>query len=258
MTFTIAEVKSPPLRVGVLVGDIVHNLRSALDQVAWQLARLSKPKKSPPRGTYFPICATQKTSDSKTTQDKQRGINARYVKVIRSVQPFASGAHGPLLLLSTLSIRDKHRVINVVAVAAEGPTMRLRPTADSRPRHDVPWETALVAGLPLYVGQEVLRVPIQLKGTRSILDLELQTDFFAGLLTGENIGELLDDMLVLVEEVLVDANHLFENSTGRSLGSGAEENLPPAKPVHQQMVISALDSRGQVVATASGALLQDT
>jgi hypothetical protein len=30
-------VKSPPLEVGPLVGDYVHNVRSALDHVVWQL-----------------------------------------------------------------------------------------------------------------------------------------------------------------------------------------------------------------------------
>src|SRR5438132_4480841 len=42
----------PPLEWGVVVGDIVHNWRSALDHLAWQLASLSS---SPPKQTEFPI-----------------------------------------------------------------------------------------------------------------------------------------------------------------------------------------------------------
>jgi hypothetical protein len=255
--YTVSHVKTPPLRVGVWVGDAVHNLRSCLDQVAWQLARLTTPTKSPPRSTYFPICASRQEFESKTTRQKLRGIDARYVKVIRSVQPFVTESNAPLLRLSELSNRDKHQVINIVAVAAEAPSMNLKPTPDSTPRRDVPWETALVAGLPFYVGQEVLRVPIWLDGPRSTLDLEMSADFYAGLLSGENIGELLDALVAIVEGVLARCEPLFRNRKGLALGTGLEENVPPPQPGHQQMLISAFDRDGRVVATASGDLLPD-
>jgi hypothetical protein len=46
----------PPLRLSVLLGDFLHNLRSSLDHLAWQLvlANGGTPK-SGPGGTQFPI-----------------------------------------------------------------------------------------------------------------------------------------------------------------------------------------------------------
>ena len=34
--FEVLELTGPPARFGVLVGDYVHNLRSALDHLVWQ------------------------------------------------------------------------------------------------------------------------------------------------------------------------------------------------------------------------------
>ncbi len=47
-TYTVIICREPPAQFGVIVGEIVHNLRSALDQAVWQLTR-ARIESRPPR-----------------------------------------------------------------------------------------------------------------------------------------------------------------------------------------------------------------
>ena len=46
----------PPARLGVVLGDVLHNLRSALDHLVWQLAMIGTGPKAPLN--QFPIFNT--------------------------------------------------------------------------------------------------------------------------------------------------------------------------------------------------------
>ena len=54
--FQIRE--EPPLRLGVILGDCVHNLRSCLDHIAWQVTLLDGG--TPNDETQFPIASKSK------------------------------------------------------------------------------------------------------------------------------------------------------------------------------------------------------
>ena len=60
----------PTLRWAVEVGELVHSLRSALDNLAWDLALITTRK--PPRSTAFPI----HTSEANFKKDAHRQIRA--------------------------------------------------------------------------------------------------------------------------------------------------------------------------------------
>jgi hypothetical protein len=252
VTFVLAGLKSPPLRVGTLVSDAIHNLRTCLDQIAWQLAKLTNPRKQPPKGTYFPICATKSDFESATTRKKLLGIDAQYVREIRDLQPFVDAANAALLDLSRLSNRDKHRVMSVVALGAEDPKMILTPTKDSVPRHDIDWEVGIFGGVPLFQGQELMKVPVNLSGQRSTLDLELEAFFYAGLHSGENIGVLLDSCREIVGDFVERLEEVFDTEKGRKLGAGFDDGLSLPSPRPQRVVVKALSHDGQVIATATG------
>src|SRR5215216_172758 len=110
-----AEVHTPPPQEwGIIIGDIAHNLRSALDQVVWQLALLQTT--TPYNRTAFPIF---------TTRDKYRNNGGRLVQnlatrqeaLIKWLQPYRRGnkAESDLLwLLQDVNNTDKHRVIQTV------------------------------------------------------------------------------------------------------------------------------------------------
>ncbi len=101
----------PPARIGVICGDIVHNLRSALDHLANALviANGGIPKDGP-RGTQFPI----RLGGSATIDARAGGISEGAQRLLAEVQPRHES--DSLATLARLSNIDKHRTLNVIVV----------------------------------------------------------------------------------------------------------------------------------------------
>lgn len=112
----------PPLEHwGLLFGECIHNIRSALDNLAFALARLHQDPPTRPEDIQFPIF------QEKEKFDRKRG---RYIGqlppeaalMIEQLQPFqrnhqddpGTPASDPLVLLSWLNNNDKHRIPSVV------------------------------------------------------------------------------------------------------------------------------------------------
>jgi hypothetical protein len=108
------RVTKHTLEIGVIAGEIVHNLRSALDHLAWQLALLTTP--TPYALTAFPIALTPGEFGSKKGQAMIGDIGSKHRALIETFQPYngTQQAWTPLALgdLRVLSNTDKHRVIN--------------------------------------------------------------------------------------------------------------------------------------------------
>jgi hypothetical protein len=113
--------KQPPLTGWALIaGDALHNLRSSLDHLIYQLAIAGTCKDPPPDEGWleFPIFIDEhgdKGYDSKAPR-KIQGVPAPAETVIEGVQPFSDPA-APLWVLQTLDIIDKHRRLNLGVTA---------------------------------------------------------------------------------------------------------------------------------------------
>lgn len=114
-------VRVPPPRISVVVGEIVHDLRSALDHLAWQLTRADK------RTNYtgFPIFSSPWGPGEKSEAQflaHVDGMSEEVVAVIRGLQPSQPGAplnkDHSLLRLHRMNIEDKHHLLNVIGGAA--------------------------------------------------------------------------------------------------------------------------------------------
>jgi hypothetical protein len=92
---------------GLILGDAVHNARSALDYIAWRLAG-SDPTDTK---TQFPICA----DPTKFYSNRVRRMHPEVQTLIRDLQPYQrpDPYHHPLWLLQELDARDKHKLIAV-------------------------------------------------------------------------------------------------------------------------------------------------
>lgn len=66
----------PPAALGATIGDVLHNLRSALDAVAWEACQRAGLPKEWEAHVYFPI-TTDPTAWEKTAQRKLRRENCR-------------------------------------------------------------------------------------------------------------------------------------------------------------------------------------
>jgi hypothetical protein len=113
-----------PLEISFMVGEIMHNLRSALDHLVWQMtiANGHVPPPFPlPRGSQwrdiqFPIAMTSAQFDN-PSRDPLWGISDRHRAFLREYQPFYGELLGEglatdsaLYALQEFSNIDKHRV----------------------------------------------------------------------------------------------------------------------------------------------------
>lgn len=102
------------------VGDVVHNLRSALDHLAWQLVILDGG--TPYKKTQFPIRKSPlKDGQPSPTQLQPAISNQAILDALEAVQPYrrpgtesADYRHDALWRLHRLDIIDKHRLLLVV------------------------------------------------------------------------------------------------------------------------------------------------
>jgi hypothetical protein len=127
-------VAEPPLSLGVGIGDVVHNLRSALDHLVWQLSLVQTAK--PSRQTQFPIA--DNASAFRDQCFRIAWLPPDQQAMIESVQPYNRG--GPasnLRLLRELSNADKHRVLTPVLNVPSAVDVDFE--GDNCEVHDVQW-----------------------------------------------------------------------------------------------------------------------
>jgi hypothetical protein len=117
-----------PPEWGVLIGEFLHNARSALDHIAWQV--VSRGRGTPGRSTQFPIVLLKKEW-GRESRRRLPGASRRHIALIRERQPYQrpallkkirsprrwSAAGHPLAILAALSNEDKHRVLTTTPAA---------------------------------------------------------------------------------------------------------------------------------------------
>jgi hypothetical protein len=109
----------PPREWGLILGDCVHNLRSALDHMVWDLVILNG--ETPDGNTEFPIYWNQTRYELKgEAARKLRGVSSAAASVIEEAQPYHGPRpkHVPLWALNELDIADKHRSILLTSSVA--------------------------------------------------------------------------------------------------------------------------------------------
>lgn len=94
--------------VSLTAGDAVHNLRSALDQLAYQLVRASG--NSPDHKTGFPIAGDANKYRFDPFPGNVKGMSDEAIKAIDAVKPY-KGGNDDLWRLHRLNIIDKHRLL---------------------------------------------------------------------------------------------------------------------------------------------------
>lgn len=121
----VDRFSSPPLleHWALLVGDCVHNLRSALDNLVYGLARLKADPPSDPRGIHFPIFTSKEAFEkSGSVKSTLTQLPDHAAELVTAWQPFHREnsdhiAADALNLLHHLSNQDKHRLPQVVLLS---------------------------------------------------------------------------------------------------------------------------------------------
>lgn len=110
--------KPLPLAFSAVLGDVVHNLRAALDYSTWAAVD-DHIRGTNPRGVAFPLYDND-ADFAKWAKRKEKWYAQPTIEAIERAQPFHAPAdtRHPLSVLQHLSNVDKHRLLNVVEFAA--------------------------------------------------------------------------------------------------------------------------------------------
>lgn len=107
----------PPLRLGLILGDVLANWRSALDNLANELVVLNG--KDPGTATSFPIFSKQADFDRRGRK-RIKDMSEEHARIVEALQPFQNETDPTTRALVALNEHvnaDKHRAINPALTA---------------------------------------------------------------------------------------------------------------------------------------------
>jgi hypothetical protein len=116
MIITLPKVTPIKPSVPLIVGDCIHNLRSALDHLVFQLARKNGASAEAAQKTFFPICLTQEDFESRVKKLVKPFISDKALAEIKRSQPYSAydvPEGSDIWVLHKLDIIDKHRLLLV-------------------------------------------------------------------------------------------------------------------------------------------------
>jgi hypothetical protein len=201
-----------PLRTSCILGDVTHALRTALDHVAWALARRVGFAGNP-RQVQFPIAAD--ATDFASRRAALMGIfGTAALDVLEQVQPYDD--RPGLRWLQHLNNVDKHEAVVLARHHLQITGVELEDRKGRRRMHE-----AGGAGVPLLVedGEEVFRC--EHEGER-LAGVEFHVGFVASLglraaagraWPEERLDLIVRQMFVDVEETLLTVRSLFDEKT---------------------------------------------
>lgn len=115
--FRVCVHQSVPLSFRASIGDIVHNLRSALDLMTADLAKANgHSSRTAIRETFFPIFSSREEFEV-NGRGKIKRLSARAKEVIEELEPYKGGQTAALYQLHHLNIADKHNTLLPVGAA---------------------------------------------------------------------------------------------------------------------------------------------
>jgi hypothetical protein len=199
--YRVQVVEDPPPRVAAIVGDSVHNLRSALDLLAWQLVDAGGG--TPDGNTMFPIKRTKKAFET-TGLAQVGGASEDAIRVLKALKPY-KGGNDALWRLHRLDANDKHNLLVVLGIGQPPvviPIGAVPPDAETFPGLQL---TLANRKFPLVDGDEVFRLPAEAKNT----PMDQDPKFAAGValsdgevVHGEPLIPVLNDLGRTVEEII--------------------------------------------------------
>jgi hypothetical protein len=209
--FWVADVPQDfYLRIGVIVGEAVHNLRTALDNLFWQLASHYIGGAIPPErseGIEFPIESTSLGFSEKKIGMPE--IPSSTWAIIERAQPYNGGNF--LNLLRILSDDDKHGVLKPLLMSAKAGRIMYTITIPHGTRIDF---DNTYAETYLKVGAEVTRIKFTPFSPYDEEEVEVAAHItpYVQLPKGDRPVVLgLHEIILEVEEVINDlAMHLQE------------------------------------------------
>lgn len=104
----IARIRqSVPHAVSAIIGDVIHNLRTALDLLVCDLVRVAGKST---KQVYFPFCETAAELPSKIKDRNLHRAGQDVVRVVESLRPY-KGGNLALRAIHDMDVADKHQAL---------------------------------------------------------------------------------------------------------------------------------------------------
>jgi hypothetical protein len=201
----IKVLLSPPVELGGIIGDVVHNLRSALDLAVCRLVRVNNGNVT--ANTGFPVY-TDATDYQSTGRKKVRGVTPAALRIIDFLQP----CNQPVppedhmnYILHRLDITDKHRLLIPVGSAMHDGDIYIRNAVlDGVPQS--------LGVNPIVDGAEFLRVKHIIKKPNTEIEPRLRFELVFerdGPGQGQEVLHLLSQLVTYTEKNINWFDSLF-------------------------------------------------
>jgi hypothetical protein len=104
------RIQLPPEDLSAIIGDVVHNLRSALDLTACDMVRAVEGKDANVERVYFPFCRGAEDLETTIRLRQFHRAGERAVELLRGLKPYRGG-NAALRAIHDLDIQDKHSAL---------------------------------------------------------------------------------------------------------------------------------------------------
>lgn len=222
LIYYLTRVLPVPLTVSAIAGDMLQNLRSALDHLAYQLVLVGEQRPGPFTHVYFPIADDH--SQYRNRRPRQtKGMRADAVSAIDALKPYRGG-NETLWRLHRLNNIDKHRLLVTAGSAFAGVNvgpvlqrhmtqmMKTMPLAAGDPIEAPKLDIFLKPAdrlFPLDAGKELYIDEPDAEPTNKI-EFRLQVEFYEpGLIEGVPLTDSLQAMLDEVDKVVLSFKPLL-------------------------------------------------
>ena len=217
LVYYVKSIKEIPSSFALISGDVIQNLRTALDQLAYQLFLVgTKASQGDGRHIYFPIGDSREKFNA-ALSSRTSGIRSDAITQFRALEPYRNGKGHKFWILERLNNTDKHRLlltvgsryrsVNIGAVISHLAKQEAKKAA---------WEPELQGAIgdfdlymmtadglfPSKVGDELLRdLPNSEPNPKVGFAFELAIAE-TGVVNGEPLIETLEQLVKLVTETI--------------------------------------------------------
>lgn len=126
MVFKVRE--EVPMETSAIIGDAIHNMRTALDILACDLVRLNGAND---KGVYFPFSETDVDFDDMIKRRNMHRAAPAVVDLLRTMKPY-HGGNAALRGIHDLDIADKHKALIPVGGLFRLPNIRIADETGTR------------------------------------------------------------------------------------------------------------------------------
>jgi hypothetical protein len=102
--------------VALMIGDVVHNIRSSLDHAYWEIVSPHASGEREPMAIQFPFSKTQAGLKGAVHNRLAHRVSPEFADTISNLKPYEeSGGNDLLCLIHRLGILDRHKLLTPVA-----------------------------------------------------------------------------------------------------------------------------------------------